>query len=62
MSNVGDRATPKNIVAAASSVVASLNTKLLAAQKELETLKIALQRERADHAETKKKLDDLSQS
>jgi len=61
IANVGDRSTPKNVVAAASSVVASMNSKLLATQKELETLKIALQRERADHAETKKKLDDLSQ-
>lgn len=56
MVNVGDRNAPKNIVAAASSVVSSLNAKILAAQKELEFLKVALQRERAEHHETKKSL------
>lgn len=56
MVNVGDRTAPKNIVAAASSVVSSLNAKILATQKELEVLKVALQRERAEHQETKKSL------
>jgi len=59
MVNVGDRAAPKNVVAAASSVVSSLNTKILAAQKELEVLKVALQRERAEHQEAKKRLSAL---
>ena len=53
---VGDKTAPKNIVAAASSVVSSLNAKILATQKELEFLKVALQRERAEHHETKKAL------
>lgn len=57
--NAANRAAPKNLVAAASSVVSSLNSKLLATQKELEMLRIALQRERADHQETKNKLDEL---
>ena len=57
--NAADRAAPKNVVAAASSVVSSLNSKLLATQKEMEMLKIALQREREDHKETKDKLDKL---
>ncbi|MEW6588410.1 MAG: hypothetical protein AB1299_04520 [Thermoproteota archaeon] len=59
MANVGNRTAPKNVVAAASSVVSSLNSKLLATQKELEMLKIALQRERTEHQETKNKLDAL---
>ena len=59
MVNVGDRTAPKNIVAAASSVVSSLNAKVLATQKELEFLKVALQRERAEHHETKKSLAAL---
>ncbi|WP_042685641.1 hypothetical protein [Candidatus Nitrosotenuis chungbukensis] len=59
MVNVGDRTAPKNIVAAASSVVSSLNAKILATQKELEVLKVALQRERAEHQETKKILAAL---
>lgn len=59
MVNVGDRTAPKNIVAAASSVVSSLNTKILATQKELEVIKVALQRERAEHQEAKKKLATL---
>jgi hypothetical protein len=36
--------------------VSSLNAKILATQKELEVLKVALQRERAEHQETKKSL------
>lgn len=56
LANATERSTPKNVVAAASSVVSSLNNKLLATQKELETLKIALQREREEHQETKSKL------
>jgi putative ABC transport system permease protein len=56
LANATERSTPKNVVAAASSVVSSLNSKLLATQKELETLKIALQREREEHQETKSKL------
>jgi chromosome segregation ATPase len=56
MINIGDRTAPRNIVAAASSVVSSLNAKILAAQKELEVLKVALQRERTEHQETKKSL------
>jgi hypothetical protein len=44
------------VVAAASSVVSSLNSKLLATQKELEIVKAALQREREEHLETKKKI------
>ncbi|MBI5377954.1 MAG: hypothetical protein HZA82_04960 [Thaumarchaeota archaeon] len=59
MVNVGDRTAPKNIVAAASSVVSSLNAKILATQKELEVLKVALQRERTEHQEAKKKLAAL---
>ncbi len=59
MVNAPDRTAPKNVVAAASSVVSSLNSKLLTTQKELEMLKIALQRERVDHQETKNKLDEL---
>lgn len=59
MVNVGDRTAPKNIVAAASSVVSSLNAKILATQKELEVLKVALHRERAEHQEAKKKLAAL---
>lgn len=59
MVNVGDRTAPKNIVAAASSVVSSLNAKILATQKELEVIKVALQRERAEHQEAKKKLAAL---
>lgn len=59
MANVGNRTAPKNVVAAASSVVSSLNSKLLATQKELEMLKIALQRERSEHQQTKNKLDEL---
>lgn len=62
MSNVGERAASKNVVAAASSVVSSLNSKLLATQKELEIVKVALQRERAEHHETKKKLDGITKS
>lgn len=56
LANATERSTPKNVVAAASSVVSSLNSKLLATQKEMETLKIALQREREEHQETKSKL------
>ncbi|MGQ0771268.1 MAG: hypothetical protein ACT4NT_00645 [Nitrososphaerota archaeon] len=56
LANATERSTPKNVVAAASSVVSSLNSKLLATQKEMETLKIALQREREEHQETKNKL------
>lgn len=56
LTNATERSTPKNVVAAASSVVSSLNSKLLATQKELETLKIALQREREEHQETKNKI------
>jgi chromosome segregation ATPase len=56
LANATERSTPKNVVAAASSVVSSLNSKLLATQKEIETLKIALQREREEHQETKSKL------
>lgn len=62
MANAANRVAPKNVVAAASSVVSSLNSKLLAAQKELETLKIALQRERMEHLETKRKLDELQKN
>lgn len=57
--NVGERTDPKNIVAAASSVVSSLNAKILAMQKELEVIKVALQRERAEHQEAKKRLAAL---
>jgi len=59
MANAAERSAPKNLVAAASSVVSSLNAKLLATQKELEMLKVALQRERADHQQTKSKLDEF---
>jgi MFS superfamily sulfate permease-like transporter len=49
-----------NIVAAASSVVASLNNKLAAMQKELEVVRLALQKERAEHRQTKDKLSELT--
>ena len=52
----------KNVVAAASSVVSSLNAKVMAMQKEMEIIKTTLQRERAEHQETKAKLDEMLKS
>ena len=46
LSTVGKNKMPKNVVDAASAVVASINTKYFAAQKEINALKQALDKER----------------
>lgn len=51
--------SPKNIVEAASTVVASMRTKLDAAQKETEVVKQMLAKEREEHKLTKDKLDKI---
>jgi outer membrane murein-binding lipoprotein Lpp len=59
MANAGERANQKNVVAAASSVVSSLNAKILSMQKEMEIIKTTLQRERIEHQQEKDQLDEI---
>jgi outer membrane murein-binding lipoprotein Lpp len=59
MANAGERADQKSVVAAASSVVSSLNAKILAMQKEMEIIKTTLQRERIEHQQAKDQLDEI---
>jgi len=49
----------KNIVKAASAVVATMQTKLTVVEKELETMVKLLDEEREEHQKTKKELDSL---
>ena len=51
--------TPKNVIEAASAVVASMKAKLGMAEKELDAVKRLLSVERAEHEKTKRDLDDL---
>ena len=50
---------PKNVIEAASAVVASMKAKLGMAEKELDAVKRLLSMERAEHEKTKRDLDDL---
>lgn len=52
----------KNVVEAASVVVASMKTKLSAAQKEVEVVKQLLEKERIAHQKTKEELDKIKDS
>jgi len=47
------------IIEAASAVVGSLKSKLSMTEKELETVQLLLEKEREDHQETKKELDEI---
>ncbi|MDH5415915.1 MAG: DNA repair protein [Nitrosopumilus sp.] len=47
------------IIEAASAVVGSLKSKLNMTEKELETVQLLLEKEREDHQETKKELDEI---
>ena len=59
MANAGERMDQKSVVAAASSVVSSLNSKILSMQKEMEIIKTTLQRERVEHSQVKEQLDQM---
>jgi len=59
LSSAGRGGASKNVIEAASAVVASTNAKLQKAQKEIEVLKQAIERERNEHLKTKKHLDEL---
>ncbi|MGY5148582.1 MAG: DNA repair protein [Candidatus Nitrosopumilus sp. bin_68KS] len=59
---VGEKSNDKSssgIIEAASAVVGSLKSKLSMTEKELETVQLLLEKEREDHQETKKELDEI---
>ena len=61
----GEKSNEKSsagIIEAASAVVGSLKSKLSMAEKELETVQLLLEKEREDHQETKKELDEIKAS
>ena len=58
----GEKSNEKSsagIIEAASAVVGSLKSKLNMTEKELETVQLLLEKEREDHQETKKELDEI---
>lgn len=58
----GEKSSDKSsagIIEAASAVVGSLKSKLSMTEKELETVQLLLEKEREDHQETKKELDEI---
>lgn len=58
----GEKSNEKSsagIIEAASAVVGSLKSKLSMTEKELETVQLLLEKEREDHQETKKELDEI---
>jgi len=62
LSTVGKNVDTKNIVEAASAIVASTNQKLHMAEKELEIIKKLLDKERKEHREAKNQLEKLRKS
>jgi chromosome segregation ATPase len=62
LSSIGSKKESKNVIEAASAVVASMNEKLRAAQKELDVVKRVLEKERKEHQETKHQLEELKKS
>jgi chromosome segregation ATPase len=62
LSSAGRVGASKNVIEAASAVVAATNTKLQKAQKEIEVLKQTLERERIEYIKTKKQLDEIQKS
>ena len=62
LSSAGRGGASKNVIEAASAVVASTNARLQKAQTEIEVLKQAIERERNEHLKTKKHLDELQKS
>lgn len=59
LSGLSNKKESKNVIEAASAVVASMNDKLRAAQKELDVIKRVLEKERKEHQETKRELEEL---
>ncbi|MBM3895345.1 MAG: hypothetical protein FJ359_02770 [Thaumarchaeota archaeon] len=62
LSSTGRGGASKNVIEAASAVVAATNAKLQKAQQEIEVLKQAIERERTEHIKTKKQLGELQKS
>ncbi len=62
LSSIGNKKESKNVIEAASAVVASMKDKLMAAQKELDVLKRVLEKERKEHQETKQQLEELKKA
>jgi chromosome segregation ATPase len=62
LSSTGRGGALKNVIEAASVVVAATNAKLQKAQQEIEVLKQAIERERTEHIKTKKLLGELEKS
>lgn len=62
LSTIGSKKESKNVIEAASAVVASMNDKLRAAQKELDVVKRVLEKERKEHQETKQQLEELKRT
>ncbi len=59
ISSFEKKESTKQIIEAASAVVASMKTKLSIAEKEVETVNILLKKERDEHQKTKEKLEKL---